>query len=191
MLHKNAPSRYLLRNCLKSLCPIANTRIKNGLSVLLKSNTLHVVAALLRHGQREREGMRRSRKESDDVVCGGQNVKRLLRSVRRGLPDSSLKKLSSPPSAEKRLAGNQLAWRWRLVVLGHSQMIPNVIAAPCRSRLRSCSVKRLRRQGWCSLLTRGFAALGYVFHLVHIEYLLLRTTLRRAAARTRGARTGV
>ena len=35
---------------------LANDRIKNGLSVPLKSNKLHVVVALSRHGQRELEG---------------------------------------------------------------------------------------------------------------------------------------
>ena len=46
-------------------------RIKNGLSVPLKSNKLHVVVALSRHGQMEQEGTRGNRKEFDDVVCGG------------------------------------------------------------------------------------------------------------------------
>ncbi len=45
-------------------------RIRNGLSVPLKSNKLHLVVALSRHGQIEQEGTRGNQKESD-AVCGG------------------------------------------------------------------------------------------------------------------------
>ncbi len=54
-----------------SLFGQTESAIKNGLSVPLKSNKLHVVVALSQRGQMEQEGTRGNRKEFDDVVYGG------------------------------------------------------------------------------------------------------------------------